>query len=576
MEDIGLIIDLVLTLGIALIGGMVARRLGMPVLIGYILAGIVLGPQTPGFVADAQRVELMANLGVAFLMFALGVEFSLNELAAVRRVALTAGSLQMPLSILLGFLVGLGLGWEIHAAALLGLAFMACSSIVVIKVTLSRGEATSPHARAALGLGILQDISMVPLLALLPVLEANTEGLLMTLARSLSVAAIALVAVIVVGTRLVPRIFTLVARYGTRELFLLTIMVIALGTAYAAHTAGLSFALGAFLAGLVVSESHFDAHVLAEIIPLRDVFSTLFFVSLGMLLEPQTLVDHPFAIAIVVLVLVAGKALISTAGFLLTDVGPVLASKAGLLTSQIGEFSFLLASIGLGSAIIDREQYSFILTIALASILTTPLLLMAQPAITPLVERIPPLHHDRRMAEVADVTYQGIRDHVVISGHGRVGQALSETLIRRNLPFVVIDMNPAIVMDLQEQGIPALYGDGTTEPVLKRAGIDNARILAITVPNTIVAGRASRIAKAMNPKVDIVVRAGRASDLGPLKRAGADEVVQPEFEAGLEFMQHVLRYQGLSREETQRLVDRRRRRFYKEQVEEALGLEDEA
>lgn len=577
MEDIGLIIDLVLTLGIALIGGMVARRLGMPVLIGYIIAGIALGPQTPGFVADAERVELMANLGVAFLMFALGVEFSLNELAAVRRVALTAGALQMPLSILLGFLVGLGLGWEIHAAALLGLAFMACSSIVVIKVTLSRGEATSPHARAALGLGILQDISMVPLLALLPVLEANTDGLLMTLGRSLAVAAIALVAVIVVGTRLVPRIFTLVARHGTRELFLLTIMVIALGTAYAAHEAGLSFALGAFLAGLVVSESHFDAHVLAEIIPLRDVFSTLFFVSLGMLLEPQILMEHPFEILSVVLVLVGGKAIISTAGFLLTDVGPVLASKAGLLTSQIGEFSFLLASIGLGAAIIDRDQYSFILTIALASILTTPLLLMAQPAFTPLVERIPPLHRDHRISAGAeDVSYQGIRDHVVISGHGRVGQALSETLIRRNLPFVVIDMNPAIVMDLQAQGIPALYGDGTTEPVLKRAGIHNARILAITVPNTMVAGRASRIAKTMNPKVDIVVRAGRAGDLGPLKRAGANEVVQPEFEAGMEFMQHVLRYQGLSREETQRLVDRRRRRFYKEQEEEALGLEEEA
>lgn len=576
MEDIGLIIDLVLTLGIALIGGMIARRLGMPVLVGYILAGTVIGPQTPGLVADAERVELMANLGVAFLMFGLGVEFSFNELREVRKVALTTGAVQIPLSILLGFLVGLALGWDTQAAILMGLAFMACSSIVVIKVTLGRGEATSPHARAALGLGILQDLSMVPLLALLPLLGSNPDSLVMTLVEELSTAAIALLLVVVVGTRLVPGVFTLVARHGTRELFLLSIMVIALGTAYASHQAGLSYALGAFLAGLVVSESQFDAHVLAEIIPLRDVFSTLFFVSLGMLLEPQILMEHPFQLGIVVLVLVGGKAIISTVGFLVSDVGPVLASKAGLLTSQIGEFSFLLASIGLAAAIIDDDQYSFILTIALISILTTPLLLMAQPAITPLVERLPSIRRSRQDVEGDDVSYSGIRNHVVISGHGRVGQALSETLLRRNLPFVVIDINPAVVMDLHTKGIPALYGDGTTEPVLKRAGIENARILAITVPNTVVAARASRLAKVMNPKLDIVVRAARESELPALKRSGASEVVQPEFEAGLEFMQHVLRYQGVSRNETQQIVDRRRRRFYKEQEEEALGLEDEA
>lgn len=576
MEDIGLIIDLVLTLGIALIGGMIARRLGMPVLVGYILAGTVIGPQTPGLVADAERVELMANLGVAFLMFGLGVEFSFNELREVRKVALTTGAVQIPLSILLGFLVGLALGWDTQAAILMGLAFMACSSIVVIKVTLGRGEATSPHARAALGLGILQDLSMVPLLALLPLLGSNPDSLVMTLVEELSTAAIALLLVVVVGTRLVPGVFTLVARHGTRELFLLSIMVIALGTAYASHQAGLSYALGAFLAGLVVSESQFDAHVLAEIIPLRDVFSTLFFVSLGMLLEPQILMEHPFQLGIVVLVLVGGKAIISTAGFLVSDVGPVLASKAGLLTSQIGEFSFLLASIGLGAAIIDDDQYSFILTIALISILTTPLLLMAQPAITPLVERLPSIRRSRQDVEGDDVSYSGIRNHVVISGHGRVGQALSETLLRRNLPFVVIDINPAVVLDLHTKGIPALYGDGTTEPVLKRAGIENARILAITVPNTVVAARASRLAKVMNPKLDIVVRAARESELPALKRSGASEVVQPEFEAGLEFMQHVLRYQGVSRNETQQIVDRRRRRFYKEQEEAAVGLEDEA
>jgi CPA2 family monovalent cation:H+ antiporter-2 len=575
MEDIGLIIDLVLTLGIALIGGLIARRLGMPVLIGYIIAGIAIGPRTPGLTADAERVELMANLGVAFLMFALGVEFSLAHLLAVRKIAFTTGAIQMPLSFLLGFGVGEALGWRIQAAALLGLAFLACSSIVIIKLTLSRGEATSPHARAALGLGILQDLSLIPLLTLIPVLETNTDGVFFTLVKSVSMAAIALIAVIVLGTRLVPRIFYIIARTGTRELFLLSIVVIALGTAYASHQAGLSYALGAFLAGLVVSESNFDAHVLAEIIPLRDVFSTLFFVSLGMLLDPGLFIDHPFVVAAVVAVLIVGKTLISLAGFLASGVGPVVASKASLLTSQIGEFSFLLASIGLSHAIIDNDQYSLILGIAIASILATPLLLMAEPYITPYVERLPFPRHDLMTTDESEETVWELRDHVIICGYGRVGQALSETLINRQLEFVVIDMNPAVVQELHDLGIPALYGDSAAEPVLHRAGAVRARILAVTVPNTIVAVRTSRIAKAMNPRLDIVVRAARAFELPALRRAGASEVVQPEFEAGLEFMRHVLRYQGVSAAETQEIIDRRRLRFYQDESL-ALSFQEDA
>ncbi len=246
MEDIGLIIDLVMTLGIALVGGSIARRLGMPVLVGYILAGIVIGPKTPGLVADAERVELMANLGVVFLMFALGVEFSLAQLLSVRKIVVITGAIQMPATVLLGTGVGIALGWDIKSAVLLGLAFLACSSIVVIKLTLSRGEATSPHARAALGLGILQDLSLIPLLALLPIPKSDTTEIVLSLVKSLLMAAAALLVVIVVGTRLVPKVFNFIAMSGTRELFLLTIMVIALGTAYASHEAGLSYASGPF------------------------------------------------------------------------------------------------------------------------------------------------------------------------------------------------------------------------------------------------------------------------------------------------------------------------------------------
>jgi CPA2 family monovalent cation:H+ antiporter-2 len=564
MEDISLIIDLVIALGIALVGGLVAVRLGLPVLVGYILAGIAIGPQTPGLVAHSERVELMANVGVAFLMFALGVEFSLAQLLAVRKIAFTAGFVQIPLSISLGFTVGLALGWDPRAAGLLGIAFMACSSIVVLKLTLGSGEATSPHAKAALGLGVLQDLTMIPLLALLPLLESDAGDILLQLAKSLGAATVSLVLVIVLGTRLVPRLLSFVSQTGARELFLLTILVIALGTAYAANQVGLSYALGAFLAGLVVSESEFDSHVLAEIIPLRDVFSTLFFVSLGMLIDPDFFFDHPGRIGAVVAVLVMGKILLSLAGFLLSGVGAAVATRAAILTGQIGEFSFVLASIGLSHLIIDDDQFSLILSIALASILVSPLALIAEPWLTPYVERLPFMRNRTLHGIDQDASYGDIRGHVVICGYGRVGRALALTLIRRELEFVVIEMNPAIVRDLQTLGIPALYGDSIGEPVLRRAGVEHAHVMAVTVPNTIGAVQTVRVAKRLNPDLYVVARAARAGELPDLRAVGANEIVQPEFEAGLEFLRHVLRSQDVSEREIERLVDHRRHMFYQE------------
>lgn len=574
MEDIRLIVDLVIALGIALGGGLVARALGMPVLIGYVLAGVVIGPNSPGVVADVGRVELMANVGVAFLMFALGVEFSLSQLLAVRRIALTAALLQFPLSFVLGWAVGVVMGWDSRAALLLGVAFLPSSSIVMIKLTLGRGETTSPYARAALGLGVLQDISMVPLLALLPLLEREAEGQWATFAQSIAVAILALALALVLGTRLVPRIFHLVARTGSRELFLLSIVVIALGTAYLSQVAGLSFALGAFLAGLVVSESEFDAHVLAEIIPLRDLFSTLFFVSLGMLLEPRLFLEHPWLIAAVVLTLVIGKSLAAGAGFLLSGIGPMVATPAALLTSQIGEFSFVLASIGMADGIFTLQQYSLILAIALASILLSPFALLLSPMLTPIAMKLPGVS-DHALALIdREANYGTMRRHVIICGYGRVGEALAEALGRRGLAYVVIDMNPAIVHDLQQRGVPAIYGDSTAEPVLHRAGAEVARALAVTVPNVLVGAQTARVARRLNPGLDIIARAARITDLADLRGAGANEVVQPEFEAGLEFVRHVLRRQGVSAREVLSLLGRRRALFYSPGEQESVFQEE--
>lgn len=562
MEDLRLIVDLVLTLGAAFIGGMIAQRLGLPVLVGYIVAGVLIGPNTPGFEADTGRVLLLANLGVAFLMFALGVEFSLNELLEVRRIALVSGAIQLPLTIGLGIGVGLVIGWSFSASLLLGGAFAISSSIVAIKLLLGRAEVESPHATIALGLGIVQDLSLVLMLAFLPVIAGEGDDLAKTLLRSIVTAAVALFVVLVLGVRLIPRLLFIVARTGSRELFLLTIVLIALGTALAAHEAGLSFALGAFLAGIVVSESEFESQVLAEIIPLRDIFATLFFVAVGMLLDPGFVIDHVGTVALMIAALVAGKLVITGAAYLTAGVDHRTATLAAILLAQMGEFSFVLAGVGLEDHIIDDDQYGLILAAALGSILLVPALLAGSPTLVGLAAFLPGVSAHERIQEGPEPHTGEATRHVVICGYGRVGRELGEALRRRGFTFTVIDLNPAIVRELRAQNIPAYYGDSGSEALLRRAGVPRARTIAIATPDLVAARATMRHARALNPDIRVIARAPSSEHGESLSDTGANEVVQPEFEAGLEFVRKVLRWQGVSVQETTAILSRRRTAFY--------------
>jgi len=565
MEDISLIFNLFLTLGVAVIGGFIARRLGLPVLIGYIVAGIIIGPNSPGLVADTDQVTLLANLGVAFLMFALGVEFSIGHLLEVRRIALVAAGVQYPLTFGIGVVAGLAIGWDVRASILLGGVFVISSSIVMIKLLLNRGETTSWHARIAFGLGVIQDLSLVPMLALLPVLSGEGGDLTTSLIKSIGTAVIALVLVFVLGLRVVPVVLYRVARTGSRELFLLMVVAIALGTAVASHEAGLSFALGAFLAGLVISESEFATEVLAEIIPLRDLFSTLFFISLGMLLRPELFLQHPVEIIVAILVLVLGKFAIVLGAFLIAGVEAFHATMAALFLAQIGEFSFVLAGVGLEDHTISSDQYGIILTVALASILISPALPGLAPRIAPVVANLPFMRNRATTDDIADEMPIALGRHVIICGYGRVGRALADALIRKRLKFVVIDLNPEIIRELRRQNIPAIFGDCTAGPVLEKAGVETARSMAITLPDPIAARGATVRARQLSQSIDIITRAGYHDNIDELMSIGANETVQPEFEAGQEFVRYVLRRQGVSLRETDAMIVRRRRAFYHQQ-----------
>jgi CPA2 family monovalent cation:H+ antiporter-2 len=563
MEHSELVFDLAAALAAAFIGGWVARRLGQPVLIGYLLAGLVIGPHTPGFDADRERVQQLAELGVAFLMFGLGVEFSISELLRVRRIVSVAGGIQIPLTIALGVFVGIASGWSAEESFLLGGAFAISSSIVTLTWLMSRGEADSEHAQVALGLGVVQDLALVPMIALLPVLSnSHGENILVELLKSVGVATAGLVLVIVLGTRLVPRILFAVAREESRELFLLVVVLIALGTALASQEAGLSFALGAFLAGLVVSESEYDRQVISEIIPLRDLFASLFFVSIGMLVDPSYIASHLPQVAAFTTVLIVGKALIIGGALLAAGVNHTTATLVAIFMAQMGEFSFVLAGAGNAEGIIDSNQFGIILATAALSILATPFLVKFLPALVDLSGRLPGLKA-QELATVGDeVPADALRRHTIICGYGRVGAVLGSALERRGFAYSVIELNPAIVRDLREREIPAIYGDAGAQPVLEQAGIRNARILVIASVDLISTPATIRYARKVNPSISIVSRAQASSEVEMLREAGANEIVQPEFEAGLECVRVVLRRYGVSAQETNAAITYRRTQHY--------------
>ena len=563
MEDYRLITDLVLALAAAFLGGAVAQRLGQPVILGYIVAGVLIGPNTPGLVADRDRVLTLANLGVAFLMFALGVEFSFSELTRVRRAALIGGGIQIPLTVALGAGAGLTIGWSWQAALLLGGAFAISSSIVALKLLLGRGEADSPQGRVGLGLGIVQDLSLVPMIALLPVLTGQQGNLGLSLARSLGTAALALAAVTVLGTRLVPRVLYAVARTESRELFLVTVVLIALGTALASHEAGLSLALGAFLAGLVVSESEFDSQVLAEIIPLRDLFATLFFVAVGMLIEPEFIAGHAVPVLGLVGALVLGKLIITGGALLAAGVDHRTATLAALLLAQMGEFSFVLAGVGLADGVIARDQYGLILAVALGSILVAPALLRLGPTLVAVAEHLPGVRAQEAAHAGPDPAEDGLSRPVVLCGYGRVGTVLGSVLARRGFGFAVVEINPATVRRLRAQGVPAYYGDAGSDALLRRAGVERARVLVVTVTDLVAARAAIRHARSLNPGIAVITRAAARAEVALFQDAGADEIIQPEFEAGLDFVHHVLRRLGVSPQESTEIVAHRRSNLYR-------------
>lgn len=562
MEGHQLVVDLVLAIVAAFIGGLAAQRLGQPVIVGYLIAGVALGPFTPGPTASAESIGVIAEIGVAFLMFALGAEFSRAELRGMGRVALIGGSLQIAGTIAVGIAVGLALGLTPIQGVFVGALLALSSTVVAVKVLAARGALQSLHGRGSIALLIAQDLAVVPMIVFLPALSAPGEldwvAVLAVVTKAIGVVA----AAYLLGARAAPWLLGHVATRPSREVFLLAVVALALGTALMTQLAGLSLAFGAFLAGVVIAESEYRTQVVAEVLPLRDLFTSLFFVSVGMLIDPLTLLGALGPLLLLTAAVVVVKPAVTTLALLLAGLPGVVALPAALAIAQVGEFSFVLARVGIDSGAIPARVFDLTLATALVSIVLAPLVVRGGPAALAVLRRAPGIR--AAFAEPLDVGAGsgGLRRHVVICGFGNVARELADVLDRRGFAYVVVEYNPAVMRELRRSGRRVIYGDAANPAVLEHANLAEASLLAVLVPDPRTAELTTRNARTLNARLDIIARAARPEDVDRLRRAGATDVVQPEFEAGVEVIRHALRRFGISGAELATLASGRRASFY--------------
>ena len=555
----GIAADIALILVVALIGGIIAQRLGQPLIIGYITAGVLVGPYTAGpTVTEIHDIEVLAEIGVALLLFALGLEFNFQKLAKVKWIAFIGTPIQIGLSMLIGWWVALMLGWSNTAALWAGGIMALSSTMVILKTLAAQGELGSLASRIMISMLIIQDLAVVPMMLILPEmnqLESGMTNLLWAAVR----ATIFLVAMVVIGTRVMPYLLRRISQWGSRELFLVAITAIGLGIGYGTYLAGLSFAFGAFVAGMVLSDSEYSHQALSDIVPLRDIFSMIFFVSVGMLINPLFLWENATIILAFVGIVILSKGLIFWGITHLFGYRGDIPLTVALGLFQIGEFAFVLARVALDKGMLDSDQYNLVLATALVTMMVTPMMMRLRGPLSALQQRIWPAPTPHVSNELPDVAMQ---NHAIIVGYGRVGQYTAQLLQRLNLSFVVIESDQYRLDELNAHGMPVIYGDGASAEVLHAAGIDHARLVLIAVGSAFDVESIARRARELAPSVHIVARAAKMSQIEVLRDLGIHEVVQPEFEAGLEMMRQTLLHFDVSADRIEQLSDEVRAAAY--------------
>jgi CPA2 family monovalent cation:H+ antiporter-2 len=577
-QELTLIVEMVTVLGTATLAGYLANRLNQPVLLGYLLGGIVVGPAGLGLVRLEGDIEVLSEVGVALLLFTLGVEFSLADLLRFRQIALGGGSIQILLTTLLGGGLAYATGWvdTIPTAIFLGAVLSLSSTAVVLKSLIERNEVQTAHGQVMLAMLIVQDLGLGLMLAVLPALtqppEAIGGALTSALLKSLLFIAIALAA----GIWLIPFLMRRVVRTGSQEVFILTIFTLCLGVALFTSALGLGIAMGAFVAGLMISTVEYADHALDKVLPMRDVFSTLFFASIGLLIDPIFLLENIWVLLGLVAIAMIGKALIVTGVVRLFGYSLKTSLTVGLGINQIGEFSFVLAGVAQSLDLFSPRLYGLTVGTTAVTLLITPFLLKASPYAFGTLERLPLVGSVLRDSQVprAMTVAESISGHVVVAGYGRVGQTLVRLLHSQGHQVLVIDNNEATAQSLRDQQIPYLYGDASSELVLQKAHLPRAKALAIALPDPLATRLTLKRVLSLAPELDTIVRAHVNQEIDVLYQLGAQEVVQPEFEAALEMGAHMLLNLGSQADQVIQVINTYRARRYRDILPERLELVD--
>ena len=526
-HELHLILNVAIATAIALVGGLIAHRLRQSVIVGYLVAGVVIGPFTPGFVGDREDIAALAEVGVIFLMFALGIEFSLKELARVKGVALIGTTVQVLLTMAAGMGLGTVLGWPFTQSLFFGGVIAISSTMVILKTLLDRGELASAHGRVLLGMLIVQDLAVVVLVVLLPKL-AEGVGALDDLAFTLLRAVAFIGVTLFLGARVVPRLLARVERLGSSELFLLTAVALALGTAAVSAWLGLSPALGAFMGGLMLTESEFDHRVVAEVVPMRNLFATLFFVSVGMLINPAFIARNLPAVLGLALFIVAAKVLVTLVAILPFRLGGKTTVITGLGLMQIGEFSYVLARAGRDTGAISESLNSLILTSSLVTIVLTPGAFWIAPRVAVALGRLPLARRAFAARPTVMADEDTLVDHAIVIGYGRVGRQVAEGLRDTGLPVTVIEEDLHLVQELGRAGFPAIYGDASYPSILDAAHPERARLVVVALPDAGATRVVVQNARRANREAPILARVAREEEDVVLRRAGATAVIAPE------------------------------------------------
>lgn len=563
MEGLGIGLDLLIVLVAAIAGGMLARRLRLPVILGYLAGGVAVGPFGLGWVHETDTINSLANIGVVLLLFAIGLEFSLKELLKMGKVAILGGIAQIVLTAAVGFILGRAVGLTSVGAVFFGFIIALSSTMVVLKLLMDRGEIDTIHGRVMLGILLVQDLSVVPMMVIMPAIGGQAGALWVSLGIA-AVKAVGFIAgMLALGYWVLPWLLKRVAGQRSRELFFLTVVVICVAAAFGTVELGLSAAFGAFTAGLLLSQSGFARQAFADILPLRDTFAAFFFVSLGLLANRDYVFNNLGTIAFVVAVVIAVKFVISSAIVRIFGYSHKTVLMVGTGLINIGEFSFIIALMGVGMTppLFSDGVYNLIVASAIITMLLTP---FAMSFNSFLYRRMSQQSWFARFMtkDSEDAWNSGAPEltrHAVICGYGAIGGRVAAVLEKQKFSYLVIELDPNLVAQARARGIPVIYGDASNPEILAHAGLDKARVLICTIPDYVATEMTARNAQKINPKLDIIARVHRDADAELLRGVGVTELVLPFFEGSLEMIRHTLHRFGMSATDIQYILNNLRK-----------------